>query len=325
MVDEERVPPPEKVSGQVGRRFANGATVLLSLVLLGAWAFFGYYELEPGEHAVILRMGTYDRTVTSPGPKVHLPPPLESHEIVRVAESQREQFGGAQQEPDSVEGRLEAGIQTQANNVVLVQFSIQYRIKDAFYSRYRVASPREVVRDAAQAAIREVIGRTEVDGVLYGKKALVASQTRQVLQDMLDGYEAGLAIDEVNLEDVQAPDAVKQAFSDVVSADQDRETRINEAQGYANEVLPKARGEASELREAAQAYRDSKIAQATGEAQRFSALYAEYKKAPEVTRKRLYLETMEEVLPDVEKVIIQPGSQVLPYLPIGPSGKVGSQ
>ena len=308
----------------MGRRLANVTTLLVSLAVLAGWAWTGVYEQEPGEHVVILRLGQYARTDTSPGLWIHWPPPLESHETVRVGESQKEEFGRAQTEPEGAQERLEAGIQTQANNVVLVQFSVQYRIKDAFFSRYRVASPRETVRDAAQAAIREVIGRTDVDGVLYGKKALVASQTRQVLQEMLDSYEAGLAIDEVNLEDVQAPDAVKEAFSDVVSADQDRETRINEAQGYANEVLPKARGQASELREAAQAYRDAKIAQATGEAQRFSALVAEYQKAPHVTRKRLYLETMEEVLPDVEKVIIQPGTQVLPYLPIGPGGRVGA-
>jgi membrane protease subunit HflK len=308
-----------KVSRQVGRRLANWTTLVLSLGVLGVWCYFGYYELQPGEHAVILRMGRYARTVTSPGPKLHLPPPLESHEIVRVAESQREEFGRAQQEPESPEKRLEAGIQTKDNNVVLVQFSVQYRIKDAFFSRYRIASPRETVRDAAQAAIREVIGNTDVDGVLYSEKALVASQTRQVLQQMLDRYESGLEIDEVNLEDVQAPDAVKEAFSDVVSAAQDRETRINQAQGYANEVLPQARGKASELRESAQGYHDAKIAQATGEAQRFSALVAEYHKAPEVTRKRLYLETMEAILPDVQKVIIQPGTPVLPYLPIGPS------
>jgi membrane protease subunit HflK len=322
--DEDRVPDHDDVGGQIGRRLANVATLVVSLAVLGAWAYFGYYELEPGEHAVILRMGRYSRTVQSPGPKLHLPPPLESHEIVRVAESQREEFGRAQVEPEAPQERLEAGIQTKDNNVVLVQFSVQYRIKDAFFSRYRIAAPRDTVRDAAQAAIREVIGRTDVDGVLYGQKALVASQTRRVLQDMLDGYEAGLEIDEVNLEDVQAPDAVKEAFSDVVSADQDRETRINEAQGYANEVLPEARGQASELREAAQGYRDSKIAQATGEAQRFTALFEEYRKAPAVTRKRLYLETMEEILPDVEKVIIEPGTQVLPYLPIGPTGRVGT-
>jgi len=321
LLDEDPLPKKDDVGRQVGRRLANWTTLVVSIGVLGAWCWFGYYELGPGEHAVILRMGRYARTVTTPGPKLHLPPPLEIHEIVRVAESQREEFGKAQAEPENAAERLEAGIQTKDNNVVLVQFSVQYRIKDAFFSRYRIASPRDTVRDAAQAAIREVIGRTDVDGVLYGKKALVSSQTRQVLQEMMDRYEAGLEIDEVNLEDVQAPDAVKEAFSDVVSADQDRETRINEAQGYANEVLPEARGKASELHESARAYRDSKIAQATGEAQRFSALVAEYRKAPAVTRKRLYLETMEAILPDVEKVIIQPGTPVLPYLPIGPAGR----
>jgi len=319
VADDERLPPSDRVSRQVGRRIANWTTLLVCLAVLGAWAFFGYYELRPGEHAVILRLGQYARTVTSPGPKLHWPPPLESREIVRVAEAQREEFGKAQDEPETERARLEAGIQTRDNNVVLVQFSVQYRIKDAFQSRYRVTSLRATVRDAAQAAIREVVGRTDIDGVLYGQKAVVATQTRQVLQEMLDRYRTGLEIDEVNLEDVQPPAAVKDAFRDVISADQDRERLINEAEGYANEVLPNARGQASQRLEDAQGYKESRIAQASGEAARFTALVTEYRKAPKVTRKRLYLETMEEILPDVEKVILEPGTQVLPYLPL-PSG-----
>lgn len=319
MADDDR----EQVSRQVGRRLANWTTLVLCLVLLGAWAWFGYYELRPGEHAVILRMGRYARTVTSPGPKIHWPPPLESHEIVRVAEARREEFGKAQDEPETERSRLEAGIQTRDNNVVLVQFSVQYRIKDAFDSRYRVAEPRATVRDAAQAAIREVVGRTDIDGVLYGQKAVVATETRQVLQEMLDRYQTGIAIDEVNLEDVQPPAAVKDAFRDVISADQDRERLINEAQGYANEVLPAARGQASQTLEEARAYRDTKIARATGEGARFTALVGEYRKAPVVTRKRLYLETMEEILPDVEKVIMERGTQVLPHLPLTPGARRG--
>ena len=321
MVEDDRLPPPEKVSRQVGRRLANWTVLVASLAVLGTWGFFGYYELDPGENAVILRMGRYARTVTTPGPKLHLPPPLESHEIVRVAEAQREEFGQTQDQPETETARLEAGIQTKDNNVVQVRFSVQYRIKDAFFSRYRVAQPRETVRDAAQAAIREVVGRTGIDGVLYEQKAAVASEAQQILQQILDRYETGLEIDEVNLEDVQPPAAVREAFGDVISAIQDKSRAVNEAEGYANEILPKARGQATEVRQAAQGYHDSKIALATGEAARFQALEAEYRKAPEVTRKRLYLETMEAVLPDVEKVIIQPGTQVLPYLPIGRDGR----
>jgi membrane protease subunit HflK len=320
LIDDERVPPPAKVSGQMGRRLANLTTVLLSAVLLAAWCFFGYYELEPGEHAVILRMGRYARTVKTPGPKLHLPPPLESHEVVRVAESQREEFGQRQDEPETEQALLQSLVQTGDNNVVKVRFSVQYRIKEAFFSRYRVAQPRDTVRDAAQAAIREVLGRTPIDDVLYRGKALVAAETQRVLQEMLDRYEAGLEIDEVNLEDVQPPAAVKQAFVDVNSAEQNKLQLVNEAEGYANEVLPKARARAVEARESAQAYRESRIAQATGEASRFTALRLEYERAPEVTRKRLYLETMEQILPEVQTVIIQPGTQVLPYLPIGPKG-----
>ncbi len=320
MVDEGRVPPPERVSSQVGRRLANVTTLVVSIAVLAVWSFFGYYEIEPGEHAVILRMGKYARTVTSPGPKLHWPPPLEQHELIRVQESQEEQFG---RNPDAGEGERVAGgvvIQTEDNNVVTVEFSVQYRINNAFYSRYRVASPRETVRDAAQAAIREVIGRTGIDGILYQEKALVARQTRESLQATLDRYEAGLEVDEVNLVHVEPPLEVKDAFGDVISALQDKSRLVNEAEGYANEILPKARGQATERREAAQGYRDAKIAQASGEAGRFSALAVEYQKAPAVTRKRLYLETMEEVLPGVEKIIIEPGSNVLPYLPVGPKG-----
>jgi membrane protease subunit HflK len=322
LAEKKRLPPPERVSRQVGRRLANWTTALLSIALLAAWfGLGGYYEVDPGEHAVILRVGRYARTVTTPGPKFKLPPPLESYEKIRVAEAKREGFGQTQDEPETESTRLEAGMQTRDNNVVRVRFSMQYRIKNAFFSRYRVAEPRETVRDAAQAAIREVVGRTDIDGVLYSQKALVAAQTKQVLQDMLDRYETGLEIDEVNLEDVQPPEAVREAFGDVISADQDKKRLINEAEGYANEVLPKARGEASEALAAAQGYRDARIAQSVGEAARFNSLLAQYRKAPVVTRKRLYLETMEQILPDVEKVIIEPGTPVLPYLPIGPARK----
>jgi len=209
-------------------------------------------------------------------------------------------------------------MQTSDNNIARVPFAVQFDIQDPFSSRYRIAEPRAVVRDAAQAVMREVVGRMTVDGVLRESREQVTADSARLLQDLLDTYGAGIAIDKVQLQDVQPPAAVRAAFGDVVSAIQDASRLVNEAEGYQNELIPKARAEAAELVAAANGYREAKVAEATGEAERFKAIVAEYRKAPEVTRKRLYLETMESVLPEVEKVIIEPGTtNVLPYLPLG--------
>jgi membrane protease subunit HflK len=267
---------------------------------------------------VILRFGLYARTVEEPGLKWHLPPPIESHELVNVGSIEKEQFGFPSAGAAAEEQRLEGTVQTKDNNLAHVGFVVQYKIKNAFFSRYRVANPRDTLRDTAQAALREVIGRTSIDGVLSERRGAVEQETQDLLQKTLDRYETGLLIDGVQLQEVQPPPEVQAAFDDVIGASQDRNRSINEAQGYANEVLPRARAESVELREAAQGFRDAKVAEAQGAATRFTALLDEYRKAPEVTRKRLYLETMEEVLPDVEKVIIEPGTtNVLPYLPLG--------
>jgi membrane protease subunit HflK len=210
-------------------------------------------------------------------------------------------------------------MQTSDNNIVRVSFSVQYRISDAYKWRFRIADPSAVVRSAAAAAMREAVGRMTVDGVLRERRAALTGEVTTLLQSILDGYEAGLAIDKVALQDVQAPVAVRAAFDDVVAATQDASRLMNEAEGYRNQRIPSARAEAIELAESASGYRDAKIAEATGEAARFVALAAEYRKAPAVTRKRLYLETMEAVLPGVEKVIVKPG-QVVPYLPLDRAG-----
>jgi len=323
--EPESLPPDETVRRQVGRTVANTFAVLVSLGVLGAWAYFGLYQIDPGENAVILRLGRYSRTLTSPGLKWHWPPPLETHDIVSVESIEKEEFGYRGEGEASQQQQLEGTVQTRDNNIVHIGFVVQYRVKDAFFSRYRVADPRSSLRDSAQAAIREVIGRTAIDGVLSEQRGEVERETGALLQDMLDRYDSGLLVKGVQLLDAQPPGEVRDAFDDVIAASQDRSRKINEAEGYANEVLPRARAEATELRQAAEAYRDTKVADASGEAARFTALLVEYRKAPEVTRKRLYLETMEQVLPDVEKVIIEPGTaNVFPYLPLGrPSGAVG--
>ena len=308
----------EQVRRGVRRTLANVVTIVVCLGLLGAWTLLGVYKLDPGQAAVILRFGRYSRTVTDAGLKLHLPPPLETHEIVNIASVEREEFGmhpGETTEPSGEEA-LEAAVQTSDNNIVNLGFVVQYKVKDAFASRYRVADPRSTLRDAAQAAMREVVGRTTIDGVLTEQRGEVETETREVLQGILDRYETGLDVLAVQLQEVQPPGPVRDAFDDVLAAGQDKTRSVNEAEGYANEVLPKARARAAELAAEADAYRQARVAEASGESQRFTALLAEYRKAPDVTRKRLYIETMEAVLPHVEKVIVEPGTAV-PWLPIG--------
>jgi len=307
----------ERVRRRVGRTLANVALVMLSLAVLGAWSWFGFYQLDPGQAAVILRFGRYVRTESQPGLRWHLPPPIEDHEIVNVASIEREDFGYRRGvEKPTEEEKLEASIQTSDANIVQLSFVVQYRIKDAFESRYRVANPGPVLRDAGQAAIRSVVGRNTIDNVLYEKSGVVLAETQEALQQTLDLYESGLQVLSVDLQDAQPPASVRAAFDDVLGAKQDLDRAVNEAQGYANEVLPKARAQAIELTEGARAYKESRVAEATGEASRFRAIASEYQKAPEVVRTRLFLETMEQVLPSVRTVIVQPGTAVAPYLPL---------
>ena len=307
----------ERVRRQVARTLANVAVVLLSIALLGVWSWFGFYQLEPGQAAVILRFGRYVRTEAQPGLRWHLPPPIEEHEVVNVASIEREEFGYRHGvEKPTEEEKLEAAIQTSDANIVLLSFVVQYRIKDAFQSRYRVASPGPVLRDAAQAAIRSVVGRNTIDNVLYEKSGVVLADTQEVLQQTLDLYDSGLQVLSIDLQDAQPPASVRAAFDDVLGAKQDRDRTVNEAQGYANEVLPRARAQAIEQTEGAKGYKEARIAESTGEASRFRAIAGEYQKAPEVVRTRLFLETMEPVLPSVHTVIVQPGTAVAPYLPL---------
>jgi membrane protease subunit HflK len=311
-----------RTDGSEERKVGRLLTRLLLVVLLlggaGAWwAVAGWFVLNPGEVAVILRFGEYARTVTTEG--FHLkvvPGPVETQEIVNVSISQRREFGDVDATDPVV--LAETAMQTSDNNIVHVEFMVQYKVGKAFESRYRVADLEEILRDSAQAAMREVIGRNTIDGVLTEMRGAIGLEAAELLQEILDSYDSGLFVGSVELQNVQPPESVRDAFDDVIAANQDRNRTVNEAEGYANEVLPRSRAEANEALQGAIGYRDSKIAEATGEAQRFLAIVGEYQRAPEITRKRLYLETMEEVLPDVEKVIIEPGmASVVPYLPLG--------
>ena len=291
---------------------------LFHLTLLGlvaAWVFLtGYYTLRPGESAVILRFGKWQRTVHAEGPHLNAPWPIETRVSIESNRELRMEFGDV----DDAERRDETAMQTRDNNIVYLAFTVLYRRAMPFEYLYRVRDPELMLREASQAAMREVVGRNTVDGVLRERRELVETEVRDRLQQISDTYQLGIAISDVDLQEVQPPQAVRAAFDDVVNANQDRNRKINNAQGYANEVVPRARAEAAEKLATAGAYRIAKVAQAQGDTQRFGALLVEYERAPDITRKRLYFETMEQVLPDVEKVIIERGAaQVLPYFPIG--------
>lgn len=318
MARDENPSPDERVRRSVARTVANLTVLAASLAVLGAWAYFGFYQLEPGQAAVILRFGEYVRTEGTPGLRWHLPPPIESHEVVNVESLNKEEFGRRGGDRSDDEVHQEASMQTSDNNIVHVAFVVQYRIKDAFKSRYRIANPREILRDTAQSAVRGVVGRHSIDGVLREERGIVQSESEKELQETLDHYESGLEVVGIELQDVSPPEEVRAAFDDVLAATQDRNRSVNEAEGYANEVLPKARAQAIEAIESARGYRDAKIAESSGEAARFSAIASEYQKAPEVVRTRLFLETMEQVLPQVHTVIVEPGTAVMPYLPLDP-------
>lgn len=332
--DDEDPSVEERVDRSVRRLLAKIGVVLILIAVGIGWAYtgfagaayFGFYQLEPGQSAIIFRLGEYARTEPRAGLRWHIPVPFESHEIVNVAEILRQEFGiRGGDEASQVQAEHESGMQTGDNSIVDLGFVVQYRVVDgyAFESRYKVAEVVPTLRDAAQAAVRQVVGTMTVDAVLTERRGEIEFEGKRILQEILDSYEMGIEIMAVELQQVQPPEAVRAAFDDVIAAAQDANLAINQARGYENEILPRSRAEAVELTEAAIAYREAKIVESRGEAERFNALVAEYHAAPEVTKKRLYLETMETVLPKVEKIIIEPGvASVLPHLPLGSGSRV---
>jgi len=270
----------------------------------------------------VLRFGQYVKT-TGPGLSWHLPYPVEKVEILPVTRVQRLGIGFR----DFGEGRerkvpQEALMLTKDENIVDISFIVQYKIKNLENYIFDITSPEKTVRDAAESAIREVIGRTLIDDVLTDKKAEVEVETEKLIQSILDNYGAGILVTTVKLRDVSPPERVINEFKDVASAREDKERAKNEAQAYANDIIPKARGEAKKMILDAQAYEKEIVDRAQGEAQRFDSLLTAYRKAPEVTRKRLYIDTMQEVLSKADKVIVD-GSvagNVLPYLPLDRAG-----
>ena len=303
------------------------AALLIVLGAIGIYLSLGVYEVAPDEEAVVLRLGAYHRT-TGSGLQWYAPG-IERLELHRVTVTREEEFGyrtitpgpPAQYDDQTEEARMI----TADENLVSLEFVVQYRISNLYDYLFNLTPPvADLVRDVAQASIRAVVGQRQIDDVLTQARGPIGAATRQRIQTILDEYGAGIHVQSVQLQDVQPPEGVKEAFAEVTSAEQDRERTVLQAQGYADKVVPEARGAAAEMLNQARGYRESRILRAQGEADRFLALLTEYQKAPEVTRSRLYIETLEVILPDIEKVIMQEGNtdRVLPYLPIGRRGAV---
>lgn len=304
------------------------ARLLLPLALAVAalgYAAAGWYEVAPDEGGVVLRLGRLARSV---GPGLHWHARgLERVEIRPVTATLQEEFGYRTLEagpPPRYEHRPDEKQMLSGDaNLVGVEFVVQYRISDLAGYLFRVADPQAVLRDVALASMREVVGQRPIDDVLEQTKGPIEAEARERIQASLDAVGIGIEAVGVRLQDVDPPDEVKDAFADVAGAAQDRERAVLDAQGYAESVVPKARGEASEKTNEARSYRERRVLAAQGEADRFRALLTEYQKAPAITRERLYLETLEAILPGMEKVIIEGGQsdRVLPYLPLGRAGE----
>jgi modulator of FtsH protease HflK len=294
-------------------QFGGGIGLLIGLAAV-VWFASGFYIVDASQRGVVLTLGKYSET-TEPGLRWRLPWPLQTHEIVNLTGVRTIEVGYRGSEKNKVP--KEALMLTDDENIVSVQFAVQYLLKDPKDYTFKNRHPDDAVTQAAETAIREVVGKNRMDFVLYEGRDVIAANTQKLMQDTLDRYQTGIQIRAVTMQSTQPPEQVQAAFDDAVKAGQDRERQKNEGEAYANDVIPRARGTASRLLQEAEGYRARLVATAEGEATRFSKLYAEYAKAPEVTRQRLYLETMQQVFANTSKVMIDTkGSGNLLYLPL---------
>ena len=300
----------------------------LILVALIVWVLSGIYIVQPDESGVVLRFGRYVRTEV-PGPHIHLPYPIEQVYKTKVSQVRQTAVGYRAQSVGGVfqQGRVqdvdeESAMLTGDENIINVQFNIQYHIKPdgAVDYLFNVSRPDQVVKRAAEAAMREVIGKNSLDDALTGGRVKIQNDVAELLQDILDRYEVGVQVVAVQMQDVQPPKEVRDAFKDVASAREDKQRSINEAEAYRRDILPKAQGKAQQVINEAEAYKQTRVRQSEGEAQRFLSVLKEYEKAEDVTKKRMLYETFEDILskPGMEKLVLpsDAGSKVLPLLPL---------
>lgn len=320
--NEEKLPTDEFVNRIKtffkGKRY-GGQIIFIGIVLL--WLVSGIYIVSPAEQGVVRRFGKMVR-ITSSGLRYRLPWPIEKVDTPRVTEVKRIEVGFRVIDPGPPARYqfipAESLMLTGDENIVDCQIIVQYKIKDPADYLFNIKDIKGTLRDASEVALRQVIGNSDIDDALTIGKLHIQQEIRELLQRIMDGYESALLIIEVKLQTVRPPREVEAAFKDVVSAKEDRERLIYEAKGYQEDIIPKTKGRAAQILREAEAYREERIKRAQGDAGKFLAVLKEYEKAKDVTRERLYLETMEEILPNIKKVIIDSkvGGGLLQLLPL---------
>ena len=312
-----RRPEPNGGNGfQPDMKSAGVGIGLIAAVLLLIWLGTGFFIVQEGQQAVITQFGRYKSTVGA-GFNWRLPYPIQRHEVIYVTQIRSVDIG--RDNVIKATGLKESAMLTQDENILDVKFSVQYRLKDARAYLFESKNPAETVVQAAETAVREVVGKMQMNAALGEEREQIAPRVRTVMQNILDRYKVGIDIVAINLQQggVRAPEQVQAAFDDVNKAGQERERLKNEGAAYANDVIPRAAGSAARLREESEAYKARVVAQAQGDGQRFRSVLAEYQKAPQVTRDRMYLETMQQIYANVTKVMVdsRQGSNLL-YLPL---------
>ncbi len=298
---------PDMKSAGIGLVLIGGVAVLV-------WLGSGVFIVQEGQQAVVTSFGRYSQTRDA-GLQLRWPYPFQAHETVAVTQVRSAEVGRNTVAQST--GLRDSSMLTQDENIVDIRFTVQYRLKDARAYLFENRNPEEAVVQASETAVREIVGRSNVDQVLYEQRDAIAADLVKSIQVQLDRLNAGIVIANVNVQNVQVPEQVQAAFNDAVKATADRDRFKNEGQAYAADVIPKAQGTASRLKEQAEGYRSRVVAEAEGDAQRFRSILTEYQKAPQVTRDRLYLETMQSVYSNVSKVMVdsRSGSNLL-YLPL---------
>ena len=306
-------------SGGGGPRPPSGAQLgggagLIAGIVLAIWLASGFYIVVEGTRGIVLTFGKFAQE-TSPGLRWRLPWPMQSNEIVNISQVRTLEVGYRNNVKNKV--LKESLMLTDDENIVDLQFAVQYLVKDAQLYLFNVRRPDETAMQAAETAMREIIGKGKMDAILYESREAIGISARQLMQQILDRYKTGIQVSTVTIQNAQPPEQVQAAFDDAVKAGQDRERQKNEGQAYANDVIPKARGTASRLLQEAEGYKQRVIVSAEGDASRFKQVLTEYSKAPAVTRERIYIETMQQILSSTSKIMLDyKGGGNLLYLPL---------
>jgi len=296
------------------KQHSGGSIALILGLLVVVWLASGFYIVDEGHRGVVLRFGQYADT-TPAGLRWHLPYPIEKVEIVNVSQVRTVEIGYR----NNVRSKVlrESLMLTDDENIIDIQFAVQYILNNPESFLFKNRNPEEAVLQAAETAIRQVIGKSKMDYVLYEGREQVAANATQLMQKILDRYEIGISISKVTMQNAQPPEQVQAAFDDAVKAGQDRERQKNEGQAYANDVIPRAVGNAARLIQESEGYKQRVIVSAEGDASRFEQILVEYSKAPKVTRERLYLDMMQQVLSNTSKILVdQKNGNNLLYLPL---------